>query len=267
MSAAEETVLDTVLVERGADGIVTVVLNRPHKLNAFTKPMWGRMGEVFRELDADDDLRCVVIRGAGEKAFAPGNDISEFETERANAEQAKAYGVLMHGTIEALKRMRHPTVAMIHGICVGGGLEIAGLCDIRICGESARFGAPIAKLGLVMAYPEISCLNALVGPGRALEILLEGRIMGSQEALGMGLVSRVVADAEVAAEAMAAATRIAAGAPLVHRWHKKFLKRLADPAPLTEAELDEGFTCYDTEDFQIGYKAFLDKQTPAFKGR
>jgi len=267
MTAAPENVEDTVLVERGENGIVTVVLNRPHKLNAFTKPMWGRMGDVFRELDGDDSIRCVVIRGAGEKAFGPGNDISEFETERANADQAKAYGVLMHGTIAALKAMRHPTVAMIHGICVGGGLEIAGLCDIRVCGESSRFGAPISKLGLVMAYQEMSCLAGLVGPQGALEILLEARIVDAAEALRMGIVSRVVADAEVAAEAMATGERIAAGAPLVHRWHKKFLRRLQDPAPLTQAEIDEGFNCYDTEDFEIGYKAFLAKEPPAFKGR
>jgi len=264
---SEENVMDTVLVDRGAEGIVTVTLNRPHKLNAFTKPMWGRMGEVFRELDADDDIRCVVIRGAGEKAFGPGNDISEFETERSNAEQAAAYGVLMHGTIEALRNMRHPTVAMIHGICVGGGLEIAGLCDIRVAGEGARFGAPISKLGLVMAYQEISCLRALAGIQGALEILLEGRIISAAEAHHMGLVSRVVPDGEVAAEAMETAKRIAAGAPLVHRWHKKFLRRLNDPTPLTAEELAEGFACYDTEDFQIGYKAFLAKETPKFKGK
>ena len=263
----EENAMDTVLVDRNDAGIVTVTLNRPHKLNAFTKPMWGRMGEVYRELDADDDVRCVVIRGAGEKAFGPGNDISEFETDRSNAEQAKAYGELMHGTIQALKNMRHPTVAMIHGICVGGGLEIAGLCDIKICGESSRFGAPISKLGLVMAYQEISCLQALAGTSGALEILLEGRIVSAEEAHHMRLVNRVVPDAEVEAEAMATAGRIAAGAPLVHRWHKKFLRRLADPTPLTEAELDEGFACYDTEDFQIGYNAFLNKETPKFKGK
>ena len=263
----EENTMDTVLVDRNDAGIVTVTLNRPHKLNAFTKPMWGRMGEVYRELDADDDVRCVVIRGAGEKAFGPGNDISEFETDRSNAEQAKAYGELMHGTIQALKNMRHPTVAMIHGICVGGGLEIAGLCDIKICGESSRFGAPISKLGLVMAYQEISCLQALAGTSGALEILLEGRIVSAEEAHHMRLVNRVVPDSDVEAEAMATAGRIAAGAPLVHRWHKQFLRRLADPTPLTEAELDEGFACYDTEDFQIGYNAFLNKETPKFKGK
>ena len=206
-SIAEENVMETVLVDRDDDGIVTVTLNRPHKLNAFTKPMWGRMGDVFRDLAADESVRCVVIRGAGEKAFGPGNDISEFETERSNADQAKAYGVLMHGTIQALTSMPHPTVAMIHGICVGGGLEVAGLCNIRICGESSRFGAPIAKLGLVMAYQEIGALKALVGPGRALEILLEGRIMDAAEAEKMGIVSRVVADDQVTEGAMAAARR------------------------------------------------------------
>ncbi|MBI2586063.1 MAG: enoyl-CoA hydratase/isomerase family protein [Rhodospirillales bacterium] len=257
---------DTILVER-VDDIAIVVLNRPHKLNAFTKSMWKRLGEVAGELAVDDALRCVVVRGAGDKAFSPGNDISEFENERSNAKQAEAYGRLMHGTIEALRAWLVPKVAMIKGVCVGGGLEVAGLCDIRICGESSRFGAPIAKLGLVMAYPEISCLNDLVGPQATYEILLEGRVFGADEALQKGLVSRVVPDAEVEAEAMATARRIADGAPLVHRWHRKFLARLADPTPLTTAEKREAFACYDTEDFRIGYKAFLDKKKPEFKGK
>ena len=154
-SEIEEDFMNTVLTERDNDDIVTVTLNRPQKLNAFTKPMWQRMGDVFRELSKDQTLRCIVIRGAGEKAFGPGNDISEFNRERSNAEQAKSYGQIMHKTIRALKEIPHPTVAMIHGVCVGGGLEIAGLCNIRICGTSSRFGAPIAKLGLVMAHQEI----------------------------------------------------------------------------------------------------------------
>lgn len=257
---------DTILVER-MDDIATVVLNRPHKLNAFTKSMWKRLGEVAGELAADEALRCVVMRGAGDKAFSPGNDISEFENERSNAKQAEAYGRLMHGTIEVLRAWPVPKVAMIKGVCVGGGLEVAGLCDIRICGESSRFGAPIAKLGLVMAYPELSCLNDLVGPRATYEILLEGRVFGADEALQKGLVSRVVPDAEVETEAMATARRIADGAPLVHRWHRKFLARLDDPTPLTAAEKREAFACYDTEDFRIGYKAFLDKKKPEFKGK
>jgi enoyl-CoA hydratase/carnithine racemase len=255
-----------ILVER--DGaIATVILNRPEKLNALTRPMWKRLGEVFGELSADNGLRCIVIRGAGTKAFAPGNDISEFATERSNVEQARAYGEDMRRTIEAISNCRHPVVAQIHGICVGGGLEIAGLADIRICGASSRFGVPINKLGLVMAYAEIGSLIALAGEANAMEILLEGRVFDADEALAKGLVTRVVPDDLVEQEARETAQRIADGAPLVARWHKKFARRLRDGKPLTPAEYDEGFACFGTEDFQIGYKAFLAKQKPGFKGK
>jgi enoyl-CoA hydratase/carnithine racemase len=257
---------ETILVQH--DGhIATVVLNRPEKLNALTKSMWQHLGEVFDGLSADDTIRCIVIRGAGTKSFAPGNDISEFETERSNAEQARAYGRIMHRTIDAIASCRHPVVAMIHGICVGGGLEIAGLADIRICGESSRFGAPIKNLGLVMAYGEIGALISLAGRAAAMEILLEGRVFGATEAKDKGLVTRVVPDDRVEAEALASARMIADGAPLVARWHKKFARRLADPKPLSEAEYDEGFACFGTEDFQIGYRAFLAKKKPEFRGR
>jgi len=257
---------ETILVER--DGpIATVVLNRPEKLNALTKPMWYRLGDAFESLSAIDDVRCIILRGAGTRAFAPGNDISEFANERSNVEQARAYGEVMRRTIEAIGNCRHPVVAQIHGICVGGGLEIAGLADIRICGASSRFGVPINKLGLVMAYAEIGSLIALAGEANALEILLEGRVFDAAEAQAKGLVTRVVPDAEVEAEAQATARRIASGAPLVARWHKKFARRLRDPRPLTEAEYLEGFDCFGTEDFRTGYRAFLAKEQPDFKGK
>jgi enoyl-CoA hydratase len=256
----------TILVERDAV-VATVILNRPEKLNALTRPMWKRLGEAFDELSADPDVRCIIIRGAGTKAFAPGNDISEFETERSNVEQARAYGNDMRRTIEAIGNCRHPVVAQIHGICVGGGLEIAGLADLRICGESSRFGVPINKLGLVMAYAEIGSLIALAGEATALEILLEGRVFDAREAKDKGLVTRVVPDDQVEAEARATAQRIADGAPLVARWHKKFARRLRDPRPLTPEEYDEGFACFGTEDFRIGYRAFLAKSKPEFKGK
>jgi enoyl-CoA hydratase/carnithine racemase len=257
---------DTILVNRDGD-IATVILNRPEKLNALTKPMWHRLGDAFQDLGADDSVRCIVLRGAGEKAFAPGNDIAEFAHERSNVDQARAYGQVMARTIEAIGSCRHPVVAQIHGICVGGGLEIAGLADIRICGESSRFGAPINKLGLVMAYPEIGALVRLAGEAVALEILLEGRVFDAREAREKGLVTRVVPDGEVEAEARATARRIADGAPLVARWHKKFARRLREPHPLSAEELDEGFACYGTEDFRIGREAFLAKAKPDFKGR
>ena len=257
------------IIERDAKsqgGIVTLTLNRPHKLNALTKGLWRALGETIERLDADDSVRCIVLRGAGEKAFSPGNDIAEFATERSNVEQARVYGALMHGALHALARCRHPMVAMIHGVCVGGGMEIACLCDIRICGEGSRFGAPVSKLGLVMAHDEMAAVVSLVGRATALEILLEARVFGANEALQKRLVSRVVPDDKVTEEAMEAARRIAAGAPLVHRWHKKFARRLDDRRPLSAEERDEGFACYGTRDFQAGYHAFLSKSEPQFEG-
>ena len=257
---------EPILVER--DGpLATVVLNRPDKLNALTRPMWQALGDAVRALSADDAIRCIVLRGAGERSFSPGNDISEFETVRGSKAQAIDYGRIMHATLAALDECRHPLVAQIHGICVGGGLEIAALADLRVCGEGSRFGAPIKNLGLVMAHAEMAALLRLVGSAIALEILLEGRVFDAREAKEKGLVTRVVADGEVAAEARAAAERIAEGAPLVARWHKKLARRLADPRRLTAAERDECFDCFDTEDFRIGYAAFLAKRKPQFVGR
>ncbi len=257
---------DTILFSR--DGpIATITLNRPEKLNALTRPMWQRLGEVARGIEALPDIRCVILRGAGDQAFAPGNDISEFPTERSNVDQARRYGAVMHSTIEALWALPQPVIAMIKGICIGGGLEIASLADIRICGASSRFGAPINRLGLVMSYAEIKCLIDLVGDSNALEILFEGRIFSASEARHKGIVNRVVPDENVEAEVLAMAQRIAEGAPLVARWHKQFVRRLREGTPLSQAEIDEGFACFGTEDFQIGYKAFLAKQKPQFIGK
>lgn len=265
MTSATQT--DTpILVDR--DGtIVTVTLNRPQKLNALTVDGWRLLGDVFLDLSADESVRCIVLRGAGEKAFSPGNDISEFATSRSNKAQAKVYGGVMRRTLEAIGDCVHPIVAQIHGICVGGGLELASLADVRICGQSSRFGAPIKNLGLVMSYAEMRPLVRLVGPAAALSVLLEGTIFGADDALRLGLVTRVVPDDQVRTEAQETAQRIAAGAPLVARWHKKFMRKLLSGQPLTEADWDETFDCFDTEDFRTGYRAFLDKQTPQFTGR
>ncbi len=256
---------ECILVERD-ESIATVTLNRPERLNALDKAMWRALGDAVEALDGDDDVRCIVLRGAGDKAFAPGADIAEFETERANREQARAYNQVVERAISGLAGCRHPTLALIRGICVGGGLELAAVCDLRICGESSRFGVPIKNLGLVMGYFELRGLLALAGPAGAAEILLEGRIFGAEDALRLGLVNRVVADDAVVDEAYATARRIAEGAPLVARWHKKFIRRLADPTPLTPEEIEETLDCYDTEDFREGYRAFLGKRKPAFKG-
>lgn len=247
--------------------IATLTLSNPGKLNALTKPMWMRVGELMRELSADNTVRCIVLRGEGDQAFAAGADISEFESVRADAAQAKQYGEDIAGSMRAVAECRHPTLALIQGACVGGGLELASQCDLRICGESARFGVPIKNLGLVVAYAEMRGLIDVVGRPTALEILLEGRILGAREAYEKNLVTRVVADDRVVEEGYAMARRVADGAPLVARWHKKFARRIADPRPLTEEENAESYACFDTEDFRIGVKAFLAKEKPDFIGR
>ncbi len=255
-----------ILVERQG-AVVTVTLDQPARLNAINNAMWDRLGAAFAELDADLTLRCVVLQGAGEKAFSVGADISEFEENRSTVEKARAYAGRTHGAMARIVACRHPVVARIHGLCVGGGLELALACDLRIAAASARFGIPVKRLGLVVAYAELEPLVQLVGPANAMEILLEGRIFGADEALRMGLVNRVVADGELDAEVAATAARIAEGAPLVARWHKKFTRRLLQPAPLSPEELDESYHCFGTEDFRTGYQAFLAKTRPEFRGR
>jgi enoyl-CoA hydratase/carnithine racemase len=257
---------DLVLLERDGE-IAKVTLNQPAKLNAVNNQMWTRLRDVFSEINADDGLRCVILGGFGDRAFSVGADISEFEENRSTVEKARQYHERTHASMQAIFCSRHPVIAQIRGLCVGGGLELTTICDLRICGESARFGIPVKRLGLVVSYTELKPLIDLIGPANALEVLLEGRIHSADEVLRMGLVNRVVPDDEVEHEAFATAARIAEGAPLVARWHKKFTRRIMQPEPLSDEEMGESFHCFETEDFRAGYQAFLAKAKPEFKGR
>lgn len=259
-------VADPILVQR--DGaIATIVLNRPEKRNAISLGMYQRIGEVVDALSADDGVRCIVMRGAGDKAFAAGADIGEFGEKRTGQDQAESYDAAATHANEALAACRHPVVALIQGYCVGGGLELAARCDIRICGAGSRFSIPARNLGLTVDYVELEVLLRLVKPADLLEMLLEARLMDAAEAHHKGLVNRVVPDAEVERETYATAQRIAEGAPLSARWHRKFIYRLQDPRPLTDDEKREPYLCYDTEDYRIGVEAFSRKAKPAFRGR
>ena len=258
--------MDLVRVELQGE-VARVTLDRPDKLNAVNNAMWDRLGELFAELDADPSLRCVVVAGAGERAFSVGADIAEFEENRSSVERARSYAGRTHGALAAIARCRHPVIAEIRGLCVGGGLELATCCDLRIAGESARFGIPVKRLGLVVAYSELQPLVDLIGPANAMEILLEGQVFGTQRAYDMGLINRVVPDDGLAAEVEASAARICEGAPLVARWHKKFTRRLMEAEPLSPDEVDESYACFGTEDFRTGYQAFLTKTRPVFHGR
>lgn len=250
------------------DGAVaTVTLANPGKLNAVDLAMWQSLANTISTLSADDQIRCIILRGDGDQAFAAGGDLEEFLTQRDTVERAMTYHAQVGAALQAIADCRHPTIAAIQGACIGGGLEIAGQCDLRICGESSRFGAPINKLGFSMYPGEMEGLMRLAGAATVLEILLEGRILSAAEAYAKGLVTRVVADIGVPDEAQATARRICAGAPLVANWHKQWVRRLQHDVPLSPDELRASFAFLDTEDYKEGLSAFLAKRSPQFKGR
>lgn len=254
----------TVHCER-TDHIATLTLANPGKLNAMNAAMWQKLLQAVLQLAPDADVRCVILRGAGE-AFAAGGDIEELRDARATVDGALAYHEAVGDVLQAIQRLPQPTIASIQGPCAGAGLEIACACDLRIAGASARFGAPVMKLGFSMYPGELAGLLALAGPALTREILLEGRLLTAAEALAKGLLTRVVADVDVHAEALATAQRIAAGAPLVARWHKQWIARLMEPAPLSDAEKRASFAFVDSADYAEGLAAFLEKRPPRFSG-
>jgi len=255
-------------VDLSRDGeIATLTLNNPGKLNAIDLGMWLQLAENMAELAVDRDIRCIILRGAGNDAFAAGGDLEEFLTARATLEQALHYHRQVAAALNAITDCPQPTVALIQGACIGGGLEIAGACDLRICNESARFGAPINRLGFSMYPGEMDGLLKLAGAAVLKEILLEGRILNAGEAYEKGLVTRVVPDSQVVDEAYATARRICAGAPLVAGWHKQWIRRLQSSRPVNDEERAASFAFLDTEDYREGLAAFFEKRKPAFKAR
>lgn len=249
------------------EAIATITLNNPSRRNALTRPAWVALGETISRLDQDDSLRCIILRGAGDAAFAAGADISEFPEQRSNADQARDYGEIVTKTLLAISHCQHPTIAMIKGACTGGGLEIACACDMRICGSGAKFGVPINRLGHTLAYPEVAAILNLVSPALMLELLLEGRIIDADAAKAAGLVNRVVDDWAVEEEVQETAEKIAAGAPLAARLHKKIIRQLGSGAPISAQDMDEPFLICDSDDYQNGFRAFMNKQKPTFSGK
>ena len=204
----------TIRIER-AGPVATVWIDNVAKRNALSQAMWIAVGDAFAQLGEQADLRCIVLRGAGTEAFGSGADIEEFSTMRADPQQARAFARHTHRAFHAVRDCPVPVLAAIRGACVGGGLELASFCDLRMCTPDSRFGVPVGRLGAVLAYPELEGLVRLVGPNGALEVLLEGRIVGAAEAQAKGIVNRVVDGTGFDAEIDATVQRICAGAPVV----------------------------------------------------
>jgi enoyl-CoA hydratase/carnithine racemase len=246
--------------------VATVVMNRPERRNALNHAAWTRLGEIVAALNRDPDLRCIVLRGAGGEAFAAGADISEFEERRYDAASARAYADNMHAALEGLMHSPHCTLAAVEGACVGGGLELALCCDLRICRTGSRFGVPINRLGHVLPWEGLIPLVQLTSRAVALELLLEGRIFDAEEACAKGLVNRVIPEADFEAEVAAAAKRLAGAAPLAARLHKLHTARALDPKPLSDEEYARAFSACDSADYREGVQAFLEKRKPTFRG-
>lgn len=254
-----------ILMQREGN-VATVTLSNPGKLNALNVAMWQALAETFNALSLDEAVRCVIVRGAGNN-FAAGADIEEFSSVRGTMAQGMRYHTeTVANALEAIAHCIHPTIAAIEGVCVGGGLEIACACDVRIAASSARFGIPINRLGFPLAPGELQGLLQLVGKAAALEILLEGRVFDAAEAKEKGLLNRIVAD--VPADARDSAARIARGAPLAARMNKQLARRLSPvPQALTEQELDAAFAFLASQDYREGVQSFLDKRDPVFLGK
>jgi len=253
--------------ERGAVG--WIVFDQPAKRNAINGAMWRGIAPAMARFDADAEVRCVAFRGAGTEAFSAGADISEFESSRAQRTAVDEYDSLLDQVLRAIQGSPKPSVAMIHGYCLGGGVEIALACDLRYCGASAQFGIPAAKLGLPYNVEGHKRLLETVGHARAREIMFLGRRYPAEEALAMGLVHRVLPDAALEGFTTEVLQTLSENAPLSIANSKiiieEYVKSSGAPdAARMRAAIER---CARSDDYREGRRAFMEKRKPRFKGR
>ena len=256
------------IISRREDGVGHVVFNNPDKRNAVSLDMWYGVERALDRFAADQEIRVVVLSGAGGKAFVSGADISRFEDERASAEAVAHYDATTARVSAKLHAFAKPTIAQITGSCVGGGVALAVCCDLRVCGESSRFGIPAAKLGLGYGFAGLQRLVQLIGPAFAKEMLFTARLFSAAEAYAMGLVNRVVPDDQVEGYAGEYARTISANAPLTVDAAKAVVGEVQkDPAERDLARCEELVrACFASRDYVEGRRAFLEKRPPRFIG-
>ena len=257
------------MIARKEGAIGWMIFNNPARRNALSIEMWRAMTEIIDSYGADDEVRVVVMTGAGDKAFISGADISEFEKHRASAAAEEEYNRITVTAQEALGALEKPLVAMIHGFCVGGGVAVALQADIRIASEDSQYAIPAARLGLGYGFDGLRKLTNLVGPAMAKEILFTARRFSAEEALRIGLVNRLVPGAALEETVRELAGIIAENAPLTIRAAKAAVgEALKDPDDRDIASIERMVReCFDSEDYAEGRRAFMEKRRAEFKGR
>jgi enoyl-CoA hydratase len=257
------------LIAKVEGSVGWVIFNNPERHNATSFEMWQALPIVLDAYVKDPAVRVIVFRGAGEKAFSAGADISQFKEKRSSPEAVNAYNSAADQANRALRECAKPTIAMVQGYCIGGGTAVAVGCDIRIAADNAKFGVPAAKLGLGYRFDGIKRLASIVGPSFTAEIFFTGRQFTADEALQMGLVNRMVPTAEIERYTLDFASVIGANAPLTIAAVKRSLIELnKDPAGRDlegcQRMVD---ACFASEDYKEGQAAFMEKRKPQFKGR
>ncbi len=262
--------LDTDKMTAEVEGpIGWMTFNNPARRNATSLEMWQAVGTIVEAFAADPAVRAVVMRGAGDKAFVSGADISQFEVVRADAAAAAHYSSAIEGAYGSLEALEKPLIAMVRGYCLGGGVALAMTADMRIAAEDAQFGIPAARLSIPYGFGNLSALVDLVGPAHAKEMLITARRLDAAEALAIGLVNRVVPVADLEATVRELCATIADNAPLSIVANKAIINEVVKDKADRDMARVEALTrqCFDSEDYAEGRGAFMEKRRPVWKGR
>jgi enoyl-CoA hydratase/carnithine racemase len=268
-NSADKSYADGKILQSVNDGVGVITFNNPEKRNAMSLDMWEGLGNALIELRDNPDIRVVIMVGAGDKAFVSGADISQFEKTRHNAEASEEYSKKSEAQRALLANYPKPTIACIRGFCLGGGMQVAMLADIRVASDNSQFGIPAAKLGIAYGYDGLRNLVSLVGPSWARLIMYTGMRIDSAEAVRIGLVDRVLPDAQLWDATMEIARTISGNAPLAIKAAKITIAQvLKDPDKRDMDAIKQiGSDCMDSEDFREGRRAFMEKRKPQFRGR